>query len=244
MSRRSGRTDDQHDRFTGWLQAGAVDDPPRDAAVHAAHCVRCRAAMAALDDLLLIDLGQAPLPASRAVARNRISPVAVPPRLAAAAAAVFVVVGATAWIGIGALAPGLIGGNAPPSVDQDVLGGAGAAASPTFAPSLGGVTSEAGRPTPTGTRRAQASEAAPTPTSAQPVAPTPTPPSRSPDPTRRPTPLATPTATPIPTLSPSPTPSVALLPECADGLDNDLDGEIDFPNDPQCTDALDNDETA
>ena len=32
-------------------------------------------------------------------------------------------------------------------------------------------------------------------------------------------------------------------PQCSDGLDNDGDGLIDFPDDPGCTDASDNDET-
>ena len=30
--------------------------------------------------------------------------------------------------------------------------------------------------------------------------------------------------------------------QCADGIDNDLDGLIDFPADPGCIDALDDDE--
>jgi hypothetical protein len=242
VSRRTDRSDDRHDRFSAWLQAGAAGDPPRDAAVHAAHCVRCRAAMAALDDLLLIDAGQAPLPPSRAAVRGRVVPVAVPPRLAAAAAAVFVVVGATAWIGIGALAPGLIGGNAPASVDQDVLGGAGAGASATLSPSLGGVTSEPERPTPTVTRRASASQAvaAPTPTTAQPAAPTPTPPRSSPDPTRRPTPTQEATPSPTPASLP-PTPSPTPFGACDDGIDNDGDTLIDA-FDPGC--AVDGNEFA
>ncbi len=33
------------------------------------------------------------------------------------------------------------------------------------------------------------------------------------------------------------------LPECSDGLDNDGDSLIDFPNEPGCSDAADNDET-
>ena len=36
---------------------------------------------------------------------------------------------------------------------------------------------------------------------------------------------------------------VNILPACSDGIDNDGDGKIDFPNDPGCTDALDNNET-
>lgn len=34
-----------------------------------------------------------------------------------------------------------------------------------------------------------------------------------------------------------------LIPQCSDGIDNDGDTFIDFPNDPECTSAQDNDET-
>jgi arylsulfatase A-like enzyme len=37
--------------------------------------------------------------------------------------------------------------------------------------------------------------------------------------------------------------SPAPQPQCSDGVDNDGDGQTDFPNDPGCTDAEDNDET-
>jgi len=30
-----------------------------------------------------------------------------------------------------------------------------------------------------------------------------------------------------------------FLPQCSDGVDNDCDGQVDFPNDPGCADALD-----
>jgi len=33
-------------------------------------------------------------------------------------------------------------------------------------------------------------------------------------------------------------------PECSDGIDNDMDGDIDFPDDAECTDADDDDESA
>lgn len=35
-----------------------------------------------------------------------------------------------------------------------------------------------------------------------------------------------------------------LTPACSDGMDNDADGMMDYPNDPQCKSSLDNDETA
>lgn len=39
----------------------------------------------------------------------------------------------------------------------------------------------------------------------------------------------------------APTPPVTQ-PQCSDGIDNDGDGLVDFPNDPQCTDPSDNNE--
>ncbi|HRI69959.1 MAG TPA: hypothetical protein PK156_37275, partial [Polyangium sp.] len=35
-----------------------------------------------------------------------------------------------------------------------------------------------------------------------------------------------------------------LTPKCSDGMDNDADGKMDYPNDPECKSALDDDETA
>lgn len=35
-----------------------------------------------------------------------------------------------------------------------------------------------------------------------------------------------------------------LLPKCSDGMDNDADGKMDYPNDPECKSTLDDDETA
>lgn len=39
-------------------------------------------------------------------------------------------------------------------------------------------------------------------------------------------------------------PAPAPEPQCSDGVDNDLDGQTDFPADPQCTSAADNSEAA
>lgn len=68
---------------------------------------------------------------------------------------------------------------------------------------------------------------------------TPTPPPPTPTPAPTPTPTSTP-APPTPTPTPSPTnpPSSA----CSDGVDNDSDGLIDFPDDPGCDSDSDNDE--
>lgn len=72
---------------------------------------------------------------------------------------------------------------------------------------------------------------------AQPTPPPPTP-VPTPQPTPNPTPQPTPQPTPVPTPDPTPPPSFA----CSDGIDNDGDGLIDFPNDPGCTSSSDNDE--
>ena len=47
-----------------------------------------------------------------------------------------------------------------------------------------------------------------------------------------------PPPTPVPTPEPTPEPTTA----CSDGIDNDSDGLIDFPEDPGCTSASDDDE--
>ena len=36
--------------------------------------------------------------------------------------------------------------------------------------------------------------------------------------------------------------SISRLPECSDGIDNDLDGHIDWPDDDDCESSLDNSE--
>jgi hypothetical protein len=52
-------------------------------------------------------------------------------------------------------------------------------------------------------------------------------------------PTATPTFTPEPTSTPTPTPA----PECSDGIDNDGDGDTDYPNDGRCLSPDDNSES-
>jgi hypothetical protein len=60
----------------------------------------------------------------------------------------------------------------------------------------------------------------------------------------RPTPLPTPVPTPAPTLVPTtaPTPVPTAVPEpvaCADGIDNDGDERVDYPDDKGCRTADD-----
>jgi len=68
---------------------------------------------------------------------------------------------------------------------------------------------------------------------------TPTPP--PPTPTPAPTPVPTP-APPTPSPAPTPTPTTPPSSACSDGVDNDSDGLVDFPDDPGCDSESDNDE--
>lgn len=241
---------DLHAIFTQWLEEGVAGDPPRDAAVHAAHCVGCRAATMAMDHLAVIDVGRAPMPPSRALAPEGTG-VLARPRLVAAAASGFVVVAAAAGIGIGALAPGLISlGGARPSVEQEVLGGGlgvdgWALPDREAAPSFGGVMGQSNVATPEVTPDATSATPAQTPSSTQiPASQAPTenplPSSPSPSntqtiaPTSRPshTAMATPSPTLVPTLEPT-TPSPLPFGACDDGIDNDEDGFTDTA-DPGC----------
>jgi len=47
----------------------------------------------------------------------------------------------------------------------------------------------------------------------------------------------------VPIIAPPPPPPPTVF-ACSDGIDNDGDTKIDFPNDPHCTDASDNDEAS
>jgi hypothetical protein len=75
----------------------------------------------------------------------------------------------------------------------------------------------------------------------KPIAPLlpPTPPT-TPDPTPTPA-VPLPIINPTPTPSPTPTPTPAV--QCADTIDNDGDGKIDYPTDPGCSSTADTDET-
>jgi hypothetical protein len=48
---------------------------------------------------------------------------------------------------------------------------------------------------------------------------------------------------PTPTATFTPEPAKPFVPECRDGIDNDGDGRMDFPNDTSCVNANDNDES-
>lgn len=237
---------DLHDRFADWLTAGAEGEPPRDLALHASGCDACLRSVAALDSLLAIDIGDAPLPPLRTVAEdtNRIPQML---RFAAGVIAV-VLLGTSVAIGATGLLRPAEAGPEPnlQSPREDELAGEPTTPTPELA-TVAPIESETVSPTPT----PSASEtvvadatAAPiqapaprTPTPQPPGAAAPQPPG-TPQPTAPPsTPTAAPTATSTPIVTESASPTISVAPtspsptlaigDCADGLDNDGDGFID-----------------
>jgi hypothetical protein len=115
-------------------------------------------------------------------------------------------------------------------------------ATPTPAPTATPTVSPTQTPAPTAT---------PTPTPSQTPAPTATP-TPTPTATATPTPAPTTTSTAVPTTTPTPVPTPTPLPTpapspsvppapvaCADGIDNDGDGRVDYPDDRGCKSAAD-----
>lgn len=215
--------DDLHARFDAWLQDGAPDDPPRDAAIHASVCAECQRKVAALDGLLFIDLGLAPLPPSR----TSVAPGG-PWHWTVARSAAAAGVGVVALISGVLLAPTLVpraGADGTPQ--QQVLGATGTplpTASPASTRSEGGSASATPTASPTATGTPSTSEAvAPSPPALTPppVVATPRPvvttrptasPSASPTVSATASPSATPAPTPTPTDTPSPTPTATPTP--------------------------------
>ena len=230
---------DLHERFSAWLLHGAVGEPARDLALHGAFCPECRADMAALDLLPVVDTGRAPMPPSRRPAPP-VNRTPFGPRLAWAAAAGLLVIAASGWaFGSGwlRLAPG------SPSPAQQVLGGFGggelSTATPLASDSQEESAAAASDATPERTTAASVAPAASPigPQNSGSVAPTATD-SRGPSRSPRPTDQAT--ATPSASATPSPTPS-PLPPQCSDLADNDGDDLVDL-EDPGCSGPLDDDE--
>jgi hypothetical protein len=224
---------DLHDRFGAWLADGMTEPLSRDVALHASGCEACRAATAAMDALLGIDLGAAGPPvAVPLAAAGPITTLAPRTRMlvglgAAAALVVATAVGAGTWLrGEEPAAPAVAGG----SPTGEVLAGeptepASATSSPSAtadstARETGSPTSSSARPSVTfaPTVRPTAAPVTPqTPVPATPapiaVTPAPTPVPVTPVPTAAPTapttavPTAVPTPTPLPTPTPTPVPT-------------------------------------
>ncbi|MDP9271498.1 MAG: hypothetical protein M3P14_11115 [Chloroflexota bacterium] len=206
-------SDDLHERFVGWLLAGAEGDPPRDVAIHAALCPECGHWIAAQDALAGIDPGRAPLPPSRALAQA--APGWRPVVRLAAATGSLLVIG-----GVGALGASQLMGSQT-GTTQEVLAATGTPEATARAPTgLGGKvtagaaasqTEAASSPTsttrraPRPTRSASATKAATAHATSSSAVTTKR--TSAPTATPRPTPAATPTDTPTPTPAATPTPT-------------------------------------
>lgn len=206
---------DLHDGFVDWLStrsAGSVEEPPRDLALHAAGCDRCLAMATAMDLLLGVDVGAAPLPPLR-------GPVlAGEPRGA-------IRIARYAAVGVGLL---IVGGTV--ALGSSLLGAPGAGDETVQLESFGeGVLAGAPSASPSAVPSA-VSSASPTATSSESESPSPTAdstqtpsddpgtaPTLAPQPTERPVPTAPATAAPTtaPTASTAPIPSGTATPSPA-----------------------------
>jgi len=206
-------SDDLHDRFVSWLLAGALGDPPRDAAIHASLCAECGRWIAAYDALRGIDPGRAPLPRSRGVPMPQRYGWRTAGRLAAATGSL-VVIGGAATLGVTQL---MHAGEDPA---QGVLAATGTpGATPRPATGVGGEVTAGDTASPSVTATASPNSRSPEPTLR--VTRLPVPPSSTPrstpahavsTPTVKP---ATPTPTPTASASPSPTATASPTPSAS-----------------------------
>jgi hypothetical protein len=201
---------DLHDRFAGWVTAGARDELPRDVALHASGCGTCLGIAAAVDALALVDPGEADMPPVRVVVgHDRAGRPIRAARAGIAAVAVVITVAA------GFVAGGTLFERVPESI-ADVV-------SPTPAGAvLGGQGSPAATPTTTASASAEEESVGPSPSASATDSPVP-----GPNPTMgggpppvvpgTPAPSAAPTAPQTATPTPSPTPvapSATPSPSC------------------------------
>ncbi len=241
---------DLHDRFRAWLDDGPSGELPRDLALHASGCPACLQRAAAMDALLSIDAGAAPMPPVHTLpVRNRRRLGALAPAVASSAAVVAVVI---AGIFAGST---LLRGPEPPPVaaasESPVERGAVLGAGSGFVTVEPAATPHEPEPTPEQPADAtplDAASDAPVPTMGGGPPPGAPPSQLTPAPTHRatpvpvtPTPVPTAPSTPEPTPTPLPTPTPA--PECSDGFDNDEDLVTDYPADLGCSGPQDNDES-
>jgi hypothetical protein len=219
---------DLHAAFSAWLAGGAADEPGRDLALHGAYCPECRAGMAALDLLQLIDTGRAPLPPSRqTVPRDRRRTAGL--LLAGAASAGLLALVVAGWT-LRPIPASLAAGS--PSPVQEVLGGIGGGEPASAGPVQSDAAGESVDPTATAAPRT----AGPSPLAQPAASPVPSDQFRTARPTETETPDRTrrPTGSPTPSETPQPTPTrIALPDDCENGLDDDGDTLIDLL-DPGC----------
>ena len=245
---------DPHQAFVDWLIAADGSDVPRVAAVHASACTECQAMIRAFDDLSEVDLAALPLPVGAGPTSDRLVGLTRAARTSVALATATLIVVAVILVAprLAALGPGSGASTPSQTPAEGVLGGGGG---PSASGSLDGATLD---PSPTGSASApvtaspSASQppilAPPTavPTARPTAAPTSAPTARptsvpTPVPTAAPTPVPTAAPTPVPT--PLPTPEPTPTPQCSDGVDNDGDLLIDFPQDLGCSSPNDDDES-
>ena len=221
-----------HERFWTWLDDGAIGEPPRDLAIHAAVCPVCAGWVRAHDALAVIDTGLAPLPSSRPAAATVPGGLRRAGRYAAAAGALLVA-GGLVTFGVSQVISGSL--TFFPERTQEVLGATGSPAqvsvnaptgsSATIAVETASLTAA---PLPLATPGPALQTPRATPRRTASVQPTPRPtatgtrtatstltPGATASPTGTATPSATPSASPSPiatstataTPSPSPTPT-------------------------------------
>jgi hypothetical protein len=227
-----------HSAVTNWLVAGAADEPPRTATLHAAGCQHCARTVAAFDDLTAIQIGApSDLPLAEPTLPSGRLAIGL---LSSVAAAFFAVVVLTGLPTTGGLIARDVTGAGPqgsdtggtdtdeastpessPSAGSEKDGSGGSADTPgelSEATPLqpadagdGSLTGEIPTVGPGSSPPGDASAPGPTPAPGSPATPAPTPVPGSPA-TPGPTPLPPP-PTPEPTLlPPPPTPEPTLLP--------------------------------
>lgn len=245
---------DPHERFAGWLAAGAADDPPRDLALHASACDECLSRAAALDALSEIDPGAAPQPPIHVGIAPRRAGV-VPVARAAAGLATLGLLGAAMIVAASALlvdrSPAGTGASTPsPAPVEGVLGAAveptqtPEAASPSPSPS--DEPDEEASPEPTPSPRTSRTPTqfvpAPTPVAVPAGTPRPAPAPPTIGPTQEPTPTPTPIAVPDPTPTPTPTPVITPVPTAAPTpTPTPSPSESSATSAASCTDGVDDD---
>jgi len=203
-----------HERFRAWLDDGAIGEPARDLAIHAAVCPVCAAWVRAQDALATIDTGLAPLPSSRP------EPAAAPgglrhARRYAAAAGGLVVTGGLVAFGVTQILSGSV--TFFPQRAQEVLGATGSPAlasvgvprSTPVSPSLLATATETATPRPLPTPGPALDTPRATPRTTPAAHPTP---GSTPTPVPTATPAQTPVATPVRTATPTATPGVTATP--------------------------------
>ena len=208
---------DLHDRFAGWVNAGARDELPRYVALHAFGCGVCMGIASAVDALAQVDPGEADMPPVRIVVGRHHAGRPMRAARAGTAAVAVVLTVAAGFVAGGNLfdrVPESIADVVSPTPAGAVLGGQGSPpATPTASPEA-----ETLEPLPSAPATASDSpEPAANPTMGggpPPVVPgTPAP---SSTPTAAPTATPTPSPTPVPP-PPTPTPSPSCpvrLPAC------------------------------